>query len=120
MPKAKIALAMPRSLLYRFQCRKKSLGNHLKVWRKKMFSLKSMTKLEALTVHNFGSPHLNEMRQICTKIPIINGSLINMLRSNIKNCFFKVYFSFVNFPDHRIIMSFAKDWQCGTCFSDII
>jgi hypothetical protein len=50
VPKAKIALAMPRSLLYRFQCRKKSLGNHLKVWRKKMFSLKSMTKLEALTV----------------------------------------------------------------------
>jgi hypothetical protein len=35
MPKAKIALAMPRSLLYRFQCRKKSLENHLKVWRKK-------------------------------------------------------------------------------------
>jgi hypothetical protein len=50
VPKAKMALAIARSLLYRFQCRKKSLGNHKKVLQKKMFSLKSMTKLEALTV----------------------------------------------------------------------
>ncbi len=41
---------MPRSLLYRFQYWKKSRGNHKKVRRKKIFSLKSMTKLEALTV----------------------------------------------------------------------
>ncbi len=70
MPKAKIALAMLRSLLYRFQCQKKSPGNHLKVWRKKMFSLKSVTKLEALTVRKIfdseliGEKHKNSYKEI--------------------------------------------------------
>jgi hypothetical protein len=49
-PRPKWPLPMPRSLLYRFQYWKKSWGNHKKVQRKKMFLLKSMTKLEALTV----------------------------------------------------------------------
>jgi hypothetical protein len=41
---------MHRPLLYRLQYWKKLKGNLKKVWRKKMFSLKSMTKLEDLTV----------------------------------------------------------------------
>ncbi len=49
-PRPKWLWPMPKSLLYRFQYWKKSWGNHQKVQRKKMFSHKSMTKLEALTV----------------------------------------------------------------------
>jgi hypothetical protein len=41
---------MPRPLPYRFQYQKKLWGVLKNVWRKKMFSAKSMTKLEALTV----------------------------------------------------------------------
>jgi hypothetical protein len=39
-----------RHILYRFQYRKFIWGHLKKVWRKKIFSLKSMTKLEDLTV----------------------------------------------------------------------
>ncbi len=42
---------MHRPLLYRLQYLKKLWGNLKKVWQIKMFSLKSMTKLEDLTVH---------------------------------------------------------------------
>jgi hypothetical protein len=38
-------------ILYRLKCRKKLMGNLKKVQRKKIFLLKSMTKLEDLTVH---------------------------------------------------------------------
>ena len=41
---------MHRPQLYRLQYQKKLWGNLKKFWRKKMFSLKSMTKLEDLTV----------------------------------------------------------------------
>jgi hypothetical protein len=41
---------MARPLPYRFQYQKKLWGVLKNVWRKKMFSAKSMTKLEALTV----------------------------------------------------------------------
>jgi hypothetical protein len=41
---------MPRPHLYRFQYRKMLRGDVKKVWRKKMFSSKSVTKLEDLTV----------------------------------------------------------------------
>ncbi len=50
MPKAKMALAMPRPLIHRFQYQKKLWGALKKIRRKEMFSPKSMTKLEALTV----------------------------------------------------------------------
>jgi hypothetical protein len=50
---------MHRPLLYRLQYQKKLWGNLKKIWQKKMFSLKSMTKLEDLTVlHNAGSAAL--------------------------------------------------------------
>jgi len=48
--RSKLIWSMPRPLLYRLQYRKKSGGNPQKVWRKKMFSPESMTKLEDLTV----------------------------------------------------------------------
>jgi hypothetical protein len=41
---------MHRPQLYRLQYQKKLWDNLKKFWRKKMFSLKSMTKLEDLTV----------------------------------------------------------------------
>jgi hypothetical protein len=46
----KLLWTKPRSHLYRFQYQKKSCGVLKKVCRKKMFSSKSVTKLEALTV----------------------------------------------------------------------
>ncbi len=42
--------SMPRPILYRLQYRKKLWGNQNKVRQKKIFSPKSMTKLEDLTV----------------------------------------------------------------------
>jgi hypothetical protein len=41
---------MAKHNLYGLQYRKKLSGNLKKIWRKKIFSLKSMTKLEDLTV----------------------------------------------------------------------
>ncbi len=49
-PRSKWLWTMPRPLLYRFQYQKKSWGGLKNIWWKKMFSAKSMTKLEALTV----------------------------------------------------------------------
>ncbi len=49
-PRPKWLWATPRPLRHRFQYRKKSWGALKKIRRKKMFSPKSMTKLEALTV----------------------------------------------------------------------
>jgi hypothetical protein len=49
-PRPKWLWTMPRPLPYRFQYQKKLWGVLKNVWRKKMFSAKSMTKLEALTV----------------------------------------------------------------------
>ncbi len=44
-----------RHILYRFQYRNIIWGHLKKVWRKKIFSLKSMTKLEDLTVLFYSS-----------------------------------------------------------------
>ena len=49
---------MHRPLPYRFQYQKKIWGDLKNVWRKKMFSAKSMTKLEALTVLNISLQNL--------------------------------------------------------------
>ncbi len=58
---------MYRPLLYRFQYRKTLWGNLKKVWRKKKFLLKSMTKLEDLTV----SMHPREpQRVVFLQLPI--------------------------------------------------
>jgi hypothetical protein len=46
---------MPGPVPYRFQYRKKLWGNQYKLWRKKIFSPKSVTKLEDLTVQTYVS-----------------------------------------------------------------
>ncbi len=56
---------MHRPQLYRLQYQKQLRGNLKKFWRKKMFSLKSMTKLEDLTVLN---------KALCSMLDTLPGS----------------------------------------------
>ncbi len=56
---------MYRPFLYRFQYRKTLWGNLKKVWRKKKFLLKSMTKLEDLTVCSTVFSFNNEKIWLC-------------------------------------------------------
>jgi hypothetical protein len=67
LPRAKWLWSVPGPVPYRLQYRKKLWGIQNKVWRKKIFSPKSMTKLEDLTVH-FNNIKMKKRKRKMTEV----------------------------------------------------